>query len=594
MLQELVRAGKLPPIDQRLPKEPFVIGPGVLLPQEHLNFKVGRYGGTMRLVHQTPGWEPSVFIQSNEPLLLAPGLTTDSIKGNVLRDYTVSPDGSTFTFYMREGLKWSDGTPVTTEDVRFTYEDFLLNKDITPVFPEWMKTGAKGTGDPMKLEIIDRYTFRVSFGGPYGAFPVHLHISGWKGYTELLKPAHFLKQFHPKYTPMDKLEPMIQKAGLAKGEWAAFFLQKDVRNWDLTRPKAQGFPVLYPWVMVETTPTSISFERNPYYFKVDTAGNQLPYIDRLRSQLVADAETAKLKILAGETDHSYEYGVLSELPLYKENAAKGGYNITLFDLHRTAADVQLNMTHPDPVWRQVVRDVRFRRALSMGVDRDEIVDAVYFGYAAPSKSVPGYDSARANQLLDEMGLDKRDSEGFRLGPDGKRFVIPIEHHVPFKELQATAELVADHWTNKLGIQTTTKVLEAGLRATRRSANELKATVAWHHWTLWYLFAAFYTGDENIGVLWNQWRTSGGKAGEEPPAEAKEFFDLIAQTMTALPQDRARVLSELRQNVYDNVWWIITVEDVKYAVMTSKKLQNVASKGFGIAAQFAGEQYFFGQ
>jgi peptide/nickel transport system substrate-binding protein len=393
---------------------------------------------------------------------------------------------------------------------------------------------------------------------------------------------------------MERLEPLIQKEGMEKGQWVNFFNQKDILNWELSQPPAIGFPVLYPWMIVSATPTIRTYERNPYYFKVDAAGNQLPYIDRLRSELVADVETAKLKIISGETDHSYEFGVLSDLPLYKENATRGNYNVTLFDLHRTAADVQLNMTHPDPVWRQVVRDVRFRRALSIALNRDEIVDAVYFGYAAPSKSVPNtYDPAEANRLLDEVGLSRKDSDGFRLGPDGRRFVIPIESHAIFKEITATAELVAEFW-NKVGIQTTTKSLETALWQTRKAANELKATVHWHHWTLWYLFAAFYGGDENIGPLWNQWRTSGGKQGEEPPEEVKKFFSLIAQTMTVLPQDRARVLSELRQSVYDNVWWIITVEEVKYAVMTSKRMGNVASKGFGIGAHFAGEQFFFRQ
>jgi peptide/nickel transport system substrate-binding protein len=595
MLQELVKAGKIPPLEQRLPKEPFVVGPGVLMPRDDLNFEIGRYGGTERLIHTTPGWEASVFIQSNEPLLMSPGLTAEGIRGNVLRDWSVTSDQKVFTFYMREGLKWSDGMPVTTDDVLFAYEDVLLNKEITPVWARWLKSGNRDGGTPLRLEVVDKYTFRIIFTEAYGGFPTQLTINGWRGYTDFIKPKHYLRQFHTRYTPLERLEPLIAEAKLNKGEWWTLFNLKDHINWEITRPTAIGFPFLSPWIPTRATPTTLTFERNPYYFKVDTAGNQLPYIDTLRSELVADAETANLKIIAGEMDHSYEYGTLINLPLYRENAEKAGYKIVLYDMHRTTADPVLNLTYNDPVWRQVTRDIRFRKALNMAINREEILDTVYYGFAALPGSVPStYNPQEANRLLDEMGLSRRDSDGFRLGPDGRRFVIPIEFQAPFLEIKATAELIADYWS-KVGVQTTTKVLEGGLWSTRRAANELKATFfLWTHdrriwWALW--------GAENAlhwGPLWQKWFDTNGREGEEPPEDVKRYMDAVSKLYRVPPDERPKVHAEFVRLLYDNIYWFITVEDLKYPVIVSNRMGNVSHKGYGIGAQFAGEAYFIKQ
>ncbi|MGQ9629390.1 MAG: ABC transporter substrate-binding protein [bacterium] len=562
------------------------------MPKEDLDFEIGRYGGTMRLVRIQPDWDWAAFIQLRESLLIAPSLTTDKIIGNVLRDWSVSPDQKVFTFYMREGLKWSDGVPVTTEDVRFAYEDVLLNEKITPVFPTWLKSGNRADGEPMKLEVLDKYIFRISFAEPYGGFPVQLCINGWRGYTDFLKPKHYLKQFHTRYTPLEKLEPLIKEAALMKGEWWTLFTQKDITGGEIAQPGAIGFPALYPWTLVSHTPMTITFERNPYYFKVDTAGNQLPYIDRLRTDLVADIKTVPLKIIAGEVDHSYEYGTLMDLPLYKENAKKGDYRIILYDMHRTTADPVLNLTHSDPVWRKVVRDVRFRRALNLAINREEVLDVVYYGFASLPGSVPSeYNPEEANRLLDEMGLDKRDSEGYRLGPDGKRFVIPIEYHPFFAEFSATAELVAEYW-KKVGIYTTTKTIEAGLLRTRRITNELKASfMEWTHdrrlwWALWGAQDTW-----NWGPLWQKWFDTKGAEGEEPPEDVKRYYNAVSRLYLVPPEERPKVHAEFTKLIYDNIYWFIVVEDIKYPVIVSKRMGNVAHKGYGIGAHFSAEQYF---
>jgi peptide/nickel transport system substrate-binding protein len=593
MLRTKVATGLLPPIEERLPLEPKILSAERNeVPKGYLDFEIGQYGGTLRSVRPAPDWNPDIFVMNNEPLLSAPGILAKGIKGNILKDFEVSEDGKILTFYMREGLKWSDGVPVTSEDVLFTYEDFLLNEKVTPTFPRWMRSANKADGEPLKLEVIDDYTFRISFAEPYEGFPAWLTIIGWKGYTELLKPKHYLKNFHIRYTPLEKLEPLIKEEELAKGEWWTLFNMEDILNWELTNRRAVGFPTLNPWMLVEVTPTVFTYERNPYYFKVDAEGNQLPYIDMVRDELVADVEMSTMKVLAGELDFLREDATLESLALYKESEEAGGYRVVLLDMHVTPVDISLSFTYPDPVWQKVVRDVRFRRALNMAINREEIIDAVYFGFAELPTAVPSvYDPQKANQLLDEMGLNKRDAEGYRLGPDGKTFVIPFEIAMHAADIVPVTELVVECW-KKVGIKATMKTIDPGLWGTRKAVNELKATSMWTSLPVWHNFAHFFWGDTTIGPPWDLWYTTGGKEGEEPPAEVKRFLDLLYQSLAVSPEEVQKVRNEYLRLLYENVYFFNIVDKVKYSLIVSERLGNVQHKGFAITTNFAAEQLFF--
>ncbi len=588
-----VAKGELPPVDQRLPLEPRVINAARNeIPKGDLDFEIGRYGGILRSVQPDPAWNPDIFVMNDEPILSAPGILADGIAGNVVKDYEVSSDGRTFVFHMREGLKWSDGELVTTEDVRFTYEDFLLNEKITPVFPRWMRAASKTDGEPLKVEIVDEYTFRISFVERYDGFPAYLSIVMWKGYTELIKPSHYLKNYHVKYTPLEKLEAEIAKEGLSKGEWWTLFNQKDILNWELTRPPAVGFPTLNPWMLVSTSPTTATYDRNPYYFKVDADGKQLPYINGIRSQVVADVEMSNLKVLAGEVDFLREDATLDKLDLYKENEQRAGYKVVLLDMHVSPTDARLNLTNADPVWRQVVRDVRFRIALSHAIDRAAIIDAIYFGFAKPSTFVPSaYDPAKANKLLDEMGLDKRDARGFRLGPDGKTFEIPFEITMAASDQVPVTELILKYW-NAVGVKTSMKTLESGLLATRGDANELKADLLWHHGPELWWGALWDFVPNRWGRAWQVWFNTGGAGGEEPPADVKQFMSLMDRSIARSGSEREEAIEAYRKLMYDNVYIILNVQDVKYPLIVNKNLGNVPKAGFAIAANFSAEQMFF--
>ncbi|CAG7597762.1 hypothetical protein PAESOLCIP111_00172 [Paenibacillus solanacearum] len=576
----------LPSLKDRLPEEPKIANE---MPADMLKTEIGTYGGTMRTVTSVIGWDADVFVMSNEPLLNTPGILGKEITGNVLKDYKASADSKEFTFMMRKGLKWSDGKPVTSEDVRFSIEDILFNEELTPVFPAWLRAGGKADGAPLKFKVVDEYTFQITFDQPYGGFPIRLAIESWRGYSDyILKPAHFLKPLHKKYADAKQLEAKLKEGQYGPDDWVKMFNDKDVTSRELTKPEAIGFPVLYPWMMVKRSDTMTDYERNPYYFKVDAKGNQLPYIDKIQSALVQNIEMVTMKTIAGEVDFSRESAALIKMPLYKENEKKGGYRTLLSDMHVTPTDIFLNQTYNDPTWRKVVQDVRFRKALSLGLDRKEIIDTIYYGFAEPGKiEDPAYNVNEANKLLDEMGM-KKGPDGFRLAPDGKKFSISFEIGAQAPDIVPLTQLVVEFW-KKIGIDVTMKTIDQTLWGSRRDANELQATMIWTHTPLWYMAD---WGQNFWGRLWKLWLDTGGKQGEEPPADVKKFYDLVDKVSTSPPDAAIKAIEDVKKEMGKNYWYFVHIENVKQPLIVSAKLGNIPEKGFAIAANFSGEQFFF--
>jgi peptide/nickel transport system substrate-binding protein len=600
MLAERVAAGELPPVDDRLPNEPFVVGPGVLVLEQDLpDWQPGKYGGTIRAAHAVADWAPDVFVMINEPLLSAPSLTVQDIRGNILKDFEVNDDNTEFTFHMREGLKWSDGEPVTSEDIRFTYEDVLLNEKITPAFPSRFRTGGAPDGDPMNLEIIDDYTFKASFSEPYGGFLRQIVIEKWVGYTELLKPAHYLKQFHADYASMEELRPHLDEQNL-EDEWWQLFTLKDCLNWNLPRPRCIGFPALSPWIIVESQqPGVLSFERNPYYYKVDLEGKQLPYVDKIVSVQAEDVEAVNLKVLTGDVDFLRESTGLVKIPLYKENEDQAGFRVHILDMHVDSSALFLNQTFEDETWRSVAQDVRFRQALSMAINRDEIIESIYYGFASyPLKTVgeanATYDPEKANQLLDEVGLSERNADGLRLGPDGEVFSILIEHGAHAPDISSVAELIAEYLKD-VGLDVQVKQIDPQLWGQRMDANEIQATVFWTNDQGW---DDNWTGRaiEENGRLWWDWYNTGGEEGEEPPAWVTEAFEIDKERWSVV--SGSEEYNALKEAGFawdrENLPLITVVENVKYPMIANQNLGNIPKAGFAIAANFSGEQLFFDQ
>ncbi|MBC7319552.1 ABC transporter substrate-binding protein, partial [bacterium] len=281
MLAELVKQGKLPSLEKRLPEEPAVVEPLE---------EVGQYGGKINTAMVSPGEFEEALIQG---LLCAEMYRLGKPKPNIVKDIKVSKDQSIFSFYLRKGLRWSDGAPFTVDDILFWYEDVINNKELTPTFPVRFTFGPDRK--PAKFEKIDDYTLRIVFAGPKPDF-LSVLATGWGGDRIIYMPKHYLKQFHPKYQDPKKLEAMIKEANF--NFWYELFWNKN--DWT-TNPER---PVMFPWkVKIPSIGGSpLILERNPYYWKIDSAGNQLPYIDTIVVNIMQDAEIINMKAIAGELD----------------------------------------------------------------------------------------------------------------------------------------------------------------------------------------------------------------------------------------------------------------------------------------------------
>ena len=603
MLAEMVAAGKIPKLEDRVPKQPFIVGPGVLLTTKDLpDWKPGKYGGTLRSAHSVANWSPDFFVMGNEGLLIAPGISSQDIQGNVLRDFKVSEDGKSITFRMREGLKWSDGEPVTTEDIRFTYEDILKNTDLTKSFPGRWKTGASPSGKEPTITIVDPFTFQMSYPEPYGGILRQFTIEGWVGYTEWLNPSHYLKNFHSKYADAAKLKAALAEAKLKDDEWVALFNKKRCLNWDVNQPRCIGYPSLNPWTLKSADNSQLTFERNPYYYKVDNTGQQLPYLDKLVSTQVQDVEGVNLKILAGEVDFMRESTALVKIPLYKENEDKAGIKVVLLDMHVNSSGLEINETFTNTEqsadWTKYAGDVKFRKALSMAINRPEIIETIYYGYAAlPLKTVgeeaSKYDVDGANKLLDEIGLTKKDADGLRLGSDGKPLSIQLEHGAHAPDLAPIAEIVGAD-LKKIGISVNVKKIDSTLWGTRMGANDLMSTVFWSHDQNGAAGLGVTDSIGRAGRVWEQYNNSQGKSGVKPPDWAQQGYDIMSKWWSSVPgsADYTKLTEDGFAWQRTNLPYITIVEDVKYPMVVSKKLGNVASGGFAIANNFAGEQLYF--
>jgi peptide/nickel transport system substrate-binding protein len=608
MLAELVKQGKLPPVEERLPKNPLVFSKDYNdIESEVMQFEVGTYGGTARFATAggEGGTDADFWAWTTEAILMTPGIDTmgqwakGNLRGNWVESWSASSDSKVFTFKIREGLKWSDGVPVTTVDVDFRWNSDMLNKKINPNAPSWVHVNNVSSAPTGSLEVVDKYTFRIKFPEPYPLFPAYI---GWKWNhsRDFVLPSHYMKQFHADFADKAELAAKVKAAGFKEDEWNKLYSAQRTYNSALGGTGGK-LPTLQPWVF-KSQPTQgvYVFERNPYYHKVDSAGQQLPYVDRVEVTWVADLQGQTLKTTAGEVDFVATRTNVSDFPLFKENEAKGGYKVVAQKMHVHANDIFLSWTYPDPVWQQVVHNVKFRQALSMAINRQHIIEAVQHGWGSLPTNLKvdfTYNPTKAKQLLDEIGLDKKDAEGWRLGPDGKRFVVPFEIAIWSVGMDKVVELVTEYW-NAVGVQTTMKVIDSSLAGERVDANDIKAITDWTDWAVVWPLTPIAGSCTVNAITWDwcipyaNWWNSGGKDGMEPPEEVKKLFagvDNVPKLGDAAA--RAKLMKETLQLFYDQIFWIPITES-GYCVVT-KLFGNFPEKSpYAISTAFSGEQMFF--
>jgi len=586
ILDTEVAMGKLPSVEERLPEEPFVVGPDILVPEEYLDFEAGKYGGTIRLAYLE--WvDPALFCLES---ILRPNNPVGS-KGSrpgIVSDFKMSDDNKDFSFTIRKGIKWSDGVPVTTEDIRFLFEDVYSNPDSRYGWPTELKTQGKPDGAPPEWEIIDKYTFTLSYDLPYGY--LHAGLSSWIwGYRIIFQPSHYLKQFHADYTPIEELEARYTEA---MKEWGHLFITKVLSVWDFVTNRANlGVPVLTAWIPTEYAQDRITWTRNPYFWMVDTAGNQLPYCDYVQAWKMTDLEAIKLRVLAGNVDF-YNQSAIRELPLYIQYQKTGNYTILASGSINNAEMLCLNQDYgyddPDSTWQKIVGDDEkrhaFGTALALAIDKEDVNKVLYFGWnGLPTTTPSDYDPTKTNQLLDEIGMDKLDSEGFRLGPDGKRFELRITQGLfsGNATLVPLAELLKSYF-EEVGVRTSIKVVSDQLYGQLAGSGQIMAVINWADEPMW-------TGgisrdyQPNSKGNWAQlswlYYDTGGEGGRKPPPYMEEYFKLNAardEFAPGSPQGEA-AYKALMNWFSQNLPYIFPTQQLRVIRIVSNRLGNVPLK-----------------
>jgi peptide/nickel transport system substrate-binding protein len=596
-LAELVKAGKLPPVEQRIPQEPMVLKP---------LRSVGKYGGTWRRGFLGPGdSENGNRVRSGDKLLFW-DVNGTSIAPGVAKGFETSADGRSTTLFLRKGMKWSDGSPFTADDFVFWYEDMYQNKDlIKSQAPELATNGKQG-----KIVKVDETTLRFEFEDPHFLFVSQIagdtQVGGGQSRLQsderelgLYAPAHYLKQFLPKYSSVESLNEKAKAAGF--DNWAQVFKIKS--DWRLN----QDVPTLSAWRMVQPINTqNWVLERNPYFWVVDTEGNQLPYLDKVQLTLAENPEVINLRAIAGEYDYMERFIDVAKLPVFLENAARGKYKVHL-DPGFNGADSELKFNFAyrlDPEIQKWFANLDFRRALALGIDRDQVNEAFFLGLGVTGTPIPAdnilespgkdyrqrwatLDVAKANAMLDAVGLKKKDAEGFRLRTDnGERLRLQID---VAQTLSPTwpqqAEMIVQQW-RAIGIWADMRLFERSLFYTR-VRNDQNQIVLWSNngsESLYLYTIPVLPIDPQSsfgGAAYAQWYSSNGAAGIKPTdPELLKGFELLRGAVSQPEEKRVQIAQEIWKLLVDQVWSIgIVGQSPAYmgTRVVNERLENVPAR-----------------
>ncbi|MGH2550658.1 MAG: ABC transporter substrate-binding protein [Thermomicrobiales bacterium] len=582
MLADLVAAGSLPALADRLPPEPLVIQP--------LN-EIGAYGGVLRGSHTNPGAFEGWMVVTDSGLLSL-GRDFQTIEPCLASGWQLSDDGLVLTLNIRQGVKWSDGEAFSADDIMFWWNDVVMNTDLTPALPPFWAPG----GSPMQVAKVDESTITWTFAAPY--FKIVENMATNAGVGPCVYPKHYLTPYHATYADPTELAAKIKEAGV--DTWDQLFVQHatpgGLQSYFLTTAPPD-YPTLSPMVLKSNDGANVVLERNPYFWKVDPSGNQLPYIDGMNYRLVQDAEALKLKVLGGEVDFEGLQGILKDYPLYRDNEETGGYKTLLWNSNFSGnVCLMFNQTSPDEAKRTIFQDVRFRQAMSLGLDRDEINQVLYLGQAAMQQATANastsfyveeqataylaFDPDQANALLDEMGMAELDGDGYRKQANGDSFNVNFEFWSG-QGMGAAAELVADQWRTSVKIKVTPKAIERALweQRVKSSEHELTCWVADKMSEIYYPtlpnWLVARDGIESaFGVKWVQWFDSDGVDGEEPPDAVKSQREIYEKMQTVSKAEAIELGKQLGQSQAENLWTIGTAATSPMPIIASARLGNV--------------------
>ncbi len=582
-LAEQVAAGTLPPLEERLPLEPLVLEPF---------HEVGTYGGEVNTL--MTGTDFSFWDQTytqEKPLRWKADGSTAVYNTAISSKY--SEDGTSMVLTLRKGMRWSDGEPFTTEAIRFYYEDLVQNKDSGFPIESWMRS----EGEPFTISVIDDYNIDFGFAKPYPLF--HMQLTASPVWKRFFAPAHYLKQFHPKYntavTDFTKLTAVFPPTGHV-------FVNPDL-------------PTIQAWKAVEYVPgQKLVCERNPYYWKTDPDGKQLPYTDRWVITSVQDAQTISLKIIGGEVDFLPRFIGFDDVTTLKKSEEAGNYKVILWQTGSGGNPMVLfNWDTLDMGMRELIRNRDFRLGLSYAIDRKTINDVVYFGLAQVSQGVTStyspwsltteegkelykqwsslaveYDVDKANELLDSAGLTQRGADGYRLRPDGQPLKVVIINRAGESRDTDVLEFVMEQW-KAVGLDTMLNNMES-------AAYSEKFTNGGYDYAGW----ANYTGGfvpTNPGTLfpvgpayWGQplickWFNSGGTdpAGEAPqPGDVMDRLITLYEEMIqqkTVDEMLGKVRAAVKIHVEEGPFMLAAVNGLPSLVVARPNMRNIRDMAY---------------
>lgn len=580
-LQPRIDAGELPPVQQRIPLQPLVVNFGG-------EFRPGIHGGQMRLLMGKQKDIRQMVIYGYARLV---GYDSEyDLEADILRSFDVF-EGRIFTLNLRKGHRWSDGHPFTSKDFRYYWEDVANH-------PGLSKSGIPKAllieGEAPVVEFLDEYTVRYSWSKPN---PFFLPALAAPSPLYIYKPAHYLRQFHERYQTEEALTQLIE--AFSARNWMAVHFDRD-RPYKATNPE---LPTLQPWINSSYPPSErFIFKRNPYYHRVDTNGRQLPYIDSIAIN-IASSKLVPAKTGADESDLQARYLRMDNYTFLKLSEKRNNFEVRLW---RTAKGSHVallpNLNTRDEAMRKLLRDVRFRRALSLAIHRHEVNQVVYFGLVKESSNTviaasplfkPEYQNAwadfdlrKANALLDEIGLTQRDNRGVRMLADGRPLEIMIQTAGESTEQTDVLELIHDSW------------LQAGVKLysipSTREVFRNRIFSGDAVMSVWFgLENGIPTADSNPLELaptrkyqyqwpkWGQYYESSGQSGEKPDdAQVTELMalnDLWRRTPDR--QGRERIWHKMLKINSEQVYTIGVINSVQHPVVVNRYLNNVPVSGF---------------
>lgn len=563
-LAALVASGDLPPVADRVGEDPIVVKPV---------HEVGEYGGVWRRGFSGPGDDWNGYRCCTNDSVLYWDYTGNEVVPNIAKSWESSEDGKTFTLHLRRGMKWSDGDDFDADDFVFWYESMFQNDELVPVKTSYFQT-ENGLGE---LRKIDQYTIEVHFQDPYFLFidvlagSTHLGGHAYQGQFArgMFAPSHYLKQFHTDFGDKAKIEELAKADG--KDNWVLNFKSKN--DWT----QNVELPVVTPWrTIAPNNETTWVLERNPYSIWVDTAGNQLPYIDQVRMTLFENLEVHNLRAVAGEYDMQARHVDIQKIPVFIENEEKGEYKLYL-DPGDYGADMQIKFNksfEDDPEIGDLIRNVDFRRALSMAVDRGQISETFFLGIAPPRSVIPvetnmcypgkeyetkwhTMDTSQANQLLDGLGYTEKDSSGIRLRKDGKGplNLEIITYGGQFVQYTQIMETVSEQW-RAVGVGLTVNEVERSLGEQMFRANQ-QQMFAWNNDGSEHIFTFpghIFPFDETStgGALYGRWFQTNGVEGKAPPEYLQTVMSNWRKGFGVPMAERAALCKEVWALLVDNV------------------------------------------